>query len=289
MSTVTDAPGAAAPRRSDQALRALAPYDAKLRVAEVRPGLVARPALVDRLSSGGPVALISGPAGSGKTTLLAQWAEADERPFAWLTITEPDNDLAVLTAYLARAMDAVDPLAPDALAGLTVRGADGTTMLLPRLGRALFERTRADGSRARRRAPAHLAQVAERARRARLAPPVGIPARTRRAGRVLGPAGAAPGATRAGRDRASTARARRRRGRGARASRRRWISTTIRRPRSSNGRRAGLPVCISPRWRCGTIPSRPKRRADSRATTRSSRTTCATSCSRCSPSRWCSS
>jgi LuxR family maltose regulon positive regulatory protein len=142
MSTVTSPRGASASRRPDQALRALAPFDAKLRVAEVRPGLVARPALVDQLCAGPPVALISGSVGSGKTTLLAQWAAADERPFAWLTITESDNDLAVLTAYLARALDSVNPLAPEALAGLSVRGADGTTVLLPRLGRALFESAR---------------------------------------------------------------------------------------------------------------------------------------------------
>lgn len=139
MSTITSPRGASASRRPDQALRALAPFDAKLRVAEVRPGLVARPALVERLCAGPPVALISGPVGSGKTTLLAQWAAADERPFAWLTVTESDNDLAVLTAYLARALDSVNPLAPETLAGLSVRGADGTTVLLPRLGRALFE------------------------------------------------------------------------------------------------------------------------------------------------------
>jgi len=128
-----------APRR-DLTLRALAPFDAKLRVAEIRPGLVARPALVNRLTSGPPVALITGPAGSGKTTLLAQWAETDPRPFAWLTVTESDNDLAVLTAYLARALDSIEPLTPESLAGLSVRGADATTVLLPRLGRALFER-----------------------------------------------------------------------------------------------------------------------------------------------------
>ncbi len=141
MSAVTDALGASARPRPDRGLRALAPFDSKLRIAEIRPGLVARPALVDRLRAGPPVALISGPAGSGKTTLLAQWAAADERPFAWLTVTESDNDLAVLTAYLARALDSVDPLAAEALAGLTVRGADGTTVLMPRLGRALFEST----------------------------------------------------------------------------------------------------------------------------------------------------
>jgi LuxR family maltose regulon positive regulatory protein len=128
------------PSTRDRGLRSLAPFDAKLRVAEVRPGVVARRELVTRLRAGGRVAVVSGPAGSGKTTLLAQWAAADPRPFAWLSVTEGDNDLAVLTAYLGRALDSVAPLAPDLLAGLTAPGADGTTALLPRLGRALFDR-----------------------------------------------------------------------------------------------------------------------------------------------------
>jgi LuxR family maltose regulon positive regulatory protein len=138
---VTTAVRAPDPPARDVAVRTLAPLDAKLRVAEVRPGWVARPELVERLRRGGPVAVITGPAGSGKTTLLAQWAATDPRPFAWLSVTESDNDVAVLTAYVARALDAAVPLSPEVLAGLALPGAHGTTVLLPRLGRALFERT----------------------------------------------------------------------------------------------------------------------------------------------------
>lgn len=123
----------------DAGLRSLAPFDAKLQVAAVRPGFVERPDLVERLRIGDRVAVVSGPAGSGKTTLLAQWAASDPRPFAWLTISEGDNDLAVLTAYLTRALDAVAPMSPELLTGLTAAGADGLTVLLPRLGRALYE------------------------------------------------------------------------------------------------------------------------------------------------------
>ncbi len=86
--------------------------------------------------------MISAPAGYGKTTLLTQWAAADERPFAWLTITEGDNDLTVLVAYLIRALDGADPLPPETLAGFAAVGADGATVLLPRLGRALHEQPR---------------------------------------------------------------------------------------------------------------------------------------------------
>ncbi len=121
-------------------LQGLAPFDGKLHVPPVRPGIVARSGLVDRVRTGAPVLVISAPAGYGKTTLLSQWAAVEERPFAWLTLTPGDNDLTVLVAYLVRALDAVDPLPTATLAGLAAAGADGQTVLLPRLGRALLER-----------------------------------------------------------------------------------------------------------------------------------------------------
>jgi LuxR family maltose regulon positive regulatory protein len=58
---------------------------AKLRQPASRPGIVDRPALVDRLSSIASPAVISvvAPAGYGKTTLLAQWAEHWQPRVAW--------------------------------------------------------------------------------------------------------------------------------------------------------------------------------------------------------------
>jgi LuxR family maltose regulon positive regulatory protein len=114
----------------------------KLHVPPIRSGIVARSELVDRARTGEPVVVISAPAGYGKTTLLSQWAAAESRPFAWLTLTEGDNDLAVLVAYVVRALDAADPLPTETLVALTAAGADGPTVLLPRLGRALLQRSR---------------------------------------------------------------------------------------------------------------------------------------------------
>lgn len=123
-------------------LQTVAPSDLKLHVPPVRPGIVARSALVDRARGGEPVVVISAPAGYGKSTLLSQWANVEERPFAWLSITPSDNDLTVLVAYLIRALDAIDPLPTETLAAFVESGADGPTVLLPRLGRTLFERPR---------------------------------------------------------------------------------------------------------------------------------------------------
>ncbi len=150
----------------------------------MRPGLVVRPALVDRVRTGEPVVVISAPAGYGKTTLLSQWAAVEDRPLACLTITEADNDLMVLVAYLIRALDKIDALPPESLAALVAPGADGPTAVLPRLGRMLLERPR----------PFVLAlddthiltdpDCVKRARRARVASARGLAARARPPGTI---------------------------------------------------------------------------------------------------------
>jgi len=59
-----------------------------------------------------PLVLVSAPAGAGKSTLITQFAEADDRPFAWIQLDEGDNDPIVLLTYLAHALDGVRPLDP---------------------------------------------------------------------------------------------------------------------------------------------------------------------------------
>jgi LuxR family maltose regulon positive regulatory protein len=79
---------------------------AKLRPPALRQGLVARPALVNRLRrETAPVVSVVAPAGYGKTTLLAQWAAAEARPVAWLSIDARDNDVVVLLAHVVAALD----------------------------------------------------------------------------------------------------------------------------------------------------------------------------------------
>ena len=83
--------------------------ESKLRRPAARPGIVGRPALVDRLSSVDTPAVVSvvAPAGYGKTTLLAQWAESWQQRVAWVSLDDRDNDPAVLLTYLAIAPDRV--------------------------------------------------------------------------------------------------------------------------------------------------------------------------------------
>ena len=74
-----------------------------------REGLVERPRLLDALLSANEVPVVSvvAPAGFGKSTLLSQWAQADGRNFAWLTMTDRDDDPLVLAERVTEALATV--------------------------------------------------------------------------------------------------------------------------------------------------------------------------------------
>ena len=84
----------------------------KLRRPLLRPGIVDRPLLIERLARGdyGPIVSVVAPPGYGKSTLLSQWAERSGQPFAWVTVEEPDNDPKVLLTYVAEALDEIEPI-----------------------------------------------------------------------------------------------------------------------------------------------------------------------------------
>ncbi len=87
--------------------------ETKLYFPPVRPILVPRPHLVERLQSGlnGPLTLLSAPAGYGKTTLLGEWRAGPGKnvPVAWYSIDSEDNDLGRFLLYLAAALDTLQP------------------------------------------------------------------------------------------------------------------------------------------------------------------------------------
>lgn len=117
----------------------LAPFEAKLQPPRLRPGAVDRPDLLARLRKAEGVVFVTAPAGYGKTSLLARYASAPR--CAWVSVTAEDNDVTSLIAYVARALHSVDPLHAEERASLITLGADGATVLLPRLGRVLASRT----------------------------------------------------------------------------------------------------------------------------------------------------
>jgi LuxR family maltose regulon positive regulatory protein len=83
----------------------------KLHVPRTRPGFVVRPRLADRLAQahGEQLTLVCAPAGFGKTALLADWARRSQRPVAWLSLDEGDNDPARFWRHVAAALDTVRP------------------------------------------------------------------------------------------------------------------------------------------------------------------------------------
>jgi LuxR family maltose regulon positive regulatory protein len=80
---------------------------AKLRSPSLRRATVSRPRLVGVLAtSDAPMGVVVAPPGFGKTTLLVQWQASEERPFAWLSLDDGDNDpigfWSCLVASIAR-------------------------------------------------------------------------------------------------------------------------------------------------------------------------------------------
>jgi LuxR family transcriptional regulator, maltose regulon positive regulatory protein len=84
----------------------------KLYIPPPRSKIVLRPRLIERLNEGlsasRKLTLISAPAGFGKTTLVSEWVAVCERPVAWLSLDEGDNDLVSFLIYLVTALQSID-------------------------------------------------------------------------------------------------------------------------------------------------------------------------------------
>ncbi len=110
----------------------------KLRRPVLRPGTVRRSSLIERLArcARRPIVSVVAPAGYGKTTVLAQWAERNGQAFAWVSVDETDNDPKVLLSYVAKALDAVEPVGERVFDALASPGSSVPGSVIPRLGSA---------------------------------------------------------------------------------------------------------------------------------------------------------
>jgi len=83
----------------------------KLYIPPPRSKIVLRPRLIERLNEGlsasCKLTLISAPAGFGKTTLVSEWVAVCERPVAWLSLDEGDNNPTSFLAYLVAALQTI--------------------------------------------------------------------------------------------------------------------------------------------------------------------------------------
>jgi LuxR family maltose regulon positive regulatory protein len=111
--------------------------ETKVRIPRGRSHFVSRGRLVERLALGGDarLVLVQAPLGFGKTTLLAGWheAEAEDRPFAWLSLDRSDNDPVRFVEGVIAALRVVDRrIGGEALVRLE-GGASLTGVVLPLL------------------------------------------------------------------------------------------------------------------------------------------------------------
>jgi LuxR family maltose regulon positive regulatory protein len=85
----------------------------KLYMAPPPSRVITRPRLNNQLSDGlalgRKLTLISAPAGFGKSTLVSEWLAHCDRPAAWLSLDENDNDPARFLVYLIRALQIILP------------------------------------------------------------------------------------------------------------------------------------------------------------------------------------
>ncbi len=91
--------------------------ETKLRRPTVSSLHVARQRLLVQLTASleHRLILVSAPAGYGKTALVSRWLDTVDRPCAWFSVDEHDDDLATFLIYLAAAIRTV---AQDALGAL---------------------------------------------------------------------------------------------------------------------------------------------------------------------------
>lgn len=83
----------------------------KLYIPQPRSKTVLRPRLIERLNEGlsasRKLTLVSAPAGFGKTTQVSEWVTVCERPVAWLSLDEGDNDPTRFLTYLVAALQTI--------------------------------------------------------------------------------------------------------------------------------------------------------------------------------------
>src|SRR5215469_10408343 len=81
----------------------------KLSIPPLRPKVVSRSRLIERLNEGlhHKLTLISAPAGFGKTTLISEWLTTCHWPTAWLSLDKGDNDATRFLTYLVSALQTI--------------------------------------------------------------------------------------------------------------------------------------------------------------------------------------
>ena len=72
---------------------------------------------------------------------MSQWAERNGQAFAWVSVDEGDNDPKILLAYVAEALDAVEPVGKRVFDALASPASSVPGSVVPRLGNAFSSMT----------------------------------------------------------------------------------------------------------------------------------------------------
>jgi LuxR family maltose regulon positive regulatory protein len=109
--------------------------ETKLHIPRWPGGLVARPALIERVRNGvlGMLTVVVAPAGFGKTTLLAEWLAhrgPEEPRVAWLSLDPADNEPTLFWTCIVRALQKVRPdLGHETMVALQAEGTPSVATL----------------------------------------------------------------------------------------------------------------------------------------------------------------
>ena len=92
----------------------------KLYLPPLRPNVVSRPHLIERLNEGlyHKLTLIAAPAGFGKTTLVSAWVAGCDRHVAWLSLDAGDSDPVRFLTYLVAALQTIAPNVGEGVLGM---------------------------------------------------------------------------------------------------------------------------------------------------------------------------
>src|SRR6266480_649690 len=92
----------------------------KLYIPRLRPNVVSRPRLIERLNEGlhRKLTLIAAPAGFGKTTLVSAWVAGCDRQVAWLSLDKGESDPILFLTYLVAALQRIAPTIGEGVSGV---------------------------------------------------------------------------------------------------------------------------------------------------------------------------
>src|SRR5438270_1099520 len=92
----------------------------KLYIPRLRPNVVSRSRLIERLNEGlhRKLTLIAAPAGFGKTTLASAWVAGCDRQVAWLSLDKGESDPARFLTYLVAALQTIAATIGEGMSGV---------------------------------------------------------------------------------------------------------------------------------------------------------------------------